>query len=327
MSQGLLVLPTSLLISASLDCTYCTSPHCAGNSLEDPGLQAYFVKKYCTYQADLSPLILYYPFILLLIATVLVMVDRPFVLRLFKSVNMDEIYRLVVVETAASHHIQRQRLQHVMSLTSGNYFLSYLSRTLLSLVVSLLPLVLLSLYLTDLESAVYRCKVHDLYYYECAGYPAQFYKVNSLHLKTPKAFFLRQMKYFYINLCFQYITIIVIILLAFYFLLNLYNTVWLLVPFLGKLRRVMTKFRNKSFVHRQLEEFYYNNRDIKLLLNLLSSSQGIAAPLRCLAIMDQTFNESLSPLVTKSKILSSKKYEIITITFFKSTFQRKLFKL
>ena len=66
---------------------------------------------------------------------------------------------------------------------------------------------------------------------------------------------------------------------------------------------------------------------LKLLLNLLSSSQGIAAPLRCLAIMDQTFNESLSPLVTKSKILSSKKYEIITITFFKSTFQKKLFKL
>jgi len=280
---GLVVLPTSLLISTSLDCTYCNAPHCEGNTLEDPDLQAYFVKKYCTYQADLSPLILYYPFILLLIATVLVMVDRPFVLRLFKSVNMEEIYRLVVVETAASPHTQRQRLVQVMSLTSGNYFLSYLSRTLLSLVSSLLPLLLLSLYLPHLDSATYKCKVHDLYYYECAGYPAQFYK---------------------------YLTMIVIILLAFYFLLNLYNTAWLLLPALGKLRRIMTKFRTQCFVHRELEEFYYKNRDIKLLLNLLSSSQGLASPLRCIAIMDQTFNDSLSPIVTK-KYLSKETLQVV----------------
>ena len=96
-------------------------------------------------------------------------------------------------------------------------------------------------------------------------------------------------------------TIIVIVLLSMYFLLNLYNTAWLLIPSFGKLRRIMTKFRSKCFVHRELEEFYYNNKDTRLLLNLLSSSQGLASPLRCLSLMDETFHDSLCPLVTKSK--------------------------
>ena len=68
---ALFLLPTSVLITTSLDCTYCQQALCEENTVEDPGLQAYFVKKYCTYEADLSPIILYYPFILLVIATLL----------------------------------------------------------------------------------------------------------------------------------------------------------------------------------------------------------------------------------------------------------------
>ena len=152
--------------------------------MEDPGLQSYFVKKYCTYEADLSPMILYYPFILLVIATILIMVDQPFVLKLFKSVSLEEMWRLVVVESGVSPHIQRQRLQHAMSVSSGGYFISYLSRTLLSLIISILPISLLSLYLTELDSGVYKCQVHDIYYYECAGIPAQLYKVQYYSLNT-----------------------------------------------------------------------------------------------------------------------------------------------
>ena len=121
---ALFLLPTSVLITTSLDCTYCQQALCEENTMEDPGLQAYFVKKYCTYEADLSPLILYYPFILLVIATVLIMVDQPFVLKLFKSVSLEEMWRVVVVESEESHHIQRQRLQHAMSVSSSGYFIS-----------------------------------------------------------------------------------------------------------------------------------------------------------------------------------------------------------
>ena len=150
---------------------------CEDNTLEDPGLQAYFVKKYCTYEAGLSPMILYYPFILLVIATILIMVDQPFVLKLFKSVSLEEMWRVVVVESEESPHIQRQRLQHAMSVSSSGYFISYLSRTLLSLILSILPITLLSLYLSELDSGIYKCPVHDVYYYECAGIPAELYKV------------------------------------------------------------------------------------------------------------------------------------------------------
>ena len=131
-------------------------------------------------------MVLYYPFILLVIATTLIMVDQPFVLKLFKSVSLEEIWRLVVVESEESPHIQRQRLQHAMSVSSSGYFISYLSRTLLSLLLSLLPISLLSLYLADLDSGVYKCLVHDIYYYECAGIPAQLYKVGySQNIRIP----------------------------------------------------------------------------------------------------------------------------------------------
>ena len=138
-------------------------------------------------------MILYYPFILLVIATVLIMVDQPFVLKLFKSVSLEEMWRLVVVESDESPHIQRQRLQHAMSVSSSGYFISYLSRTLLSLVLSLLPISLLSLSLTDLDSGVYRCQLYD-YNYECAGIPAELYKVPPsllphLHLSSPVLWF------------------------------------------------------------------------------------------------------------------------------------------
>ena len=104
---------------------------------------------------------------------------------------------------------------------------------------------------------------------------------------------------------FQYSTVIVIVLLSCYFLLNLYNTAWLLVPSMGKLRRIMRNFRKKcsANTNSQLEDFYYNNRDIRLLLNLLSDSQGLASPLRCLSLIDQTFHDDLSPIITKSKFL------------------------
>ena len=97
---------------------------------------------------------------------------------------------------------------------------------------------------------------------------------------------------------------IVIILLSLYFLLNLYNTAWLLVPSMGKLRRIMKNFREKrsANTNSQLEDFYFNNRDVRLLLNLLSDSQGLASPLRCLALIDQSFHDDLSPIVTRSML-------------------------
>ena len=69
--------PTSLVMGTTLDCTFCTKDHCGqySNTEEDPGLNIYFVRRNCALE-ELSPIILYFPYFLLIIATVLVMMDR-----------------------------------------------------------------------------------------------------------------------------------------------------------------------------------------------------------------------------------------------------------
>ena len=47
---------------------------------------------------NLPPTVLYFPYIILAIAALLIIVDRPFVLIIFNSLSMEELYRLLVVE-------------------------------------------------------------------------------------------------------------------------------------------------------------------------------------------------------------------------------------
>ena len=56
---------------------------------DDPNFDSYFVRKYCHHQ--LPTFVVYFPIILLSIAAVLVVIDRPFVSHLFKSGNIDEV--------------------------------------------------------------------------------------------------------------------------------------------------------------------------------------------------------------------------------------------
>ena len=104
---------------------------------------------------------------------------------------------------------------------------------------------------------------------------------------------------------------IVEVLLALYFLLNMYNLAWVLLPGFGKLRRIMTVYKvslletsiylgNKIFQrmfksHGELEQFYYNNRDVQLLLNLLGCSSGVSGPMRSLALIDKDFRLACLP--------------------------------
>ena len=76
-TQGIIVAPTSLVMGTTLDCTFCTKDHCGqySNTEQDPGLNIYFVRRNCALE-ELSPIILYFPYFLLIIATVLVMMDR-----------------------------------------------------------------------------------------------------------------------------------------------------------------------------------------------------------------------------------------------------------
>ena len=100
---------------------------------------------------------------------------------------------------------------------SSGYFLSYLLRTVIELLVAAILLTYMIWQgLPVLETAnTVVCNVHG-FYYECSGQPAEFY--------------------FYI-LC---ITIAITLM---YMLCNVYNILWLTFPCFGKLSRVMDTYR------------------------------------------------------------------------------------
>ena len=91
---------------------------------------------------------------------------------------------------------------------------------------------------------------------------------------------------------YQYITIMVVVILLFYVMLAVSSLAWMAAPNLGKLSSVMHSYRiylrkneNSSIVSDQellgnLNDIYYNNRDLNLLLNLLAESSGLATSLR-----------------------------------------------
>ena len=63
-----------------------------------------------------------------------------------------------------------------------------------------------------------------------------------------------------------------VICLASYLLCNIYNLLWLVIPPMGEFSRVMSKFKVKTVNSGDLDELnrvYYDNRDLRLLLNLL----------------------------------------------------------
>jgi hypothetical protein len=120
----------------------------------------YFIKRQCTAE-NLHPAILYFPYVIFGIATLLFMVDRPFVLVIFSSLNMEKLHRLVVEEDPAGREREAQNLLQIRA-ASHNFFLSYLLRTLASLLASAAPLLLLAYVSTEFESGPLYCQVPGL---------------------------------------------------------------------------------------------------------------------------------------------------------------------
>ena len=114
------------------------------------------------------------------------------------------------------------------------------------------------------------CDAHG-FFYECHGNPTSFY-IYSL-----------------------YVTIAIT---AIYILCNLYNVLWLLIPGFGKLSRVMSAYKYNMLershgsgksdreVLGDLYDIYYNNRDLRLLLNLLATSSGVAPAIAIMTLFD-----------------------------------------
>ena len=54
-----------------------------------------------------------------------------------------------------------------------------------------------------------------------------------------------------------------------YIIVNLYDLQWLLVNGMPKFSRIMAQYQSKFTNSPKLNKIYYNNRNLKLLLNLL----------------------------------------------------------
>ena len=78
--SGLIVLPTAIINGTPLDCTLCQPGICHPNITRetDPGYNVWWVKKHCTFTA-INEFVLYFPYSLLIMAFVIVLIERFFV--------------------------------------------------------------------------------------------------------------------------------------------------------------------------------------------------------------------------------------------------------
>jgi len=302
---GIILVPTAIITGTPLDCNFCQADHCSSpgkefvNEKEDPKFNAWWVKKYCTMNGSVEPFMLYFPYFLLLIAMALFMIERVF-LKAFKAgTKLEKFYSLLVRENVLdvkadaegvctpSHDVidgGREAIELRQSFRgTRSYFFSYLLRTIMEVIVAAILLVYMCWRgLPVLEHAnTIICDVHS-YYFECSGQPAQFY-VYSLYIT-----------------CF--ITIV-------YILCNIYNLMWLTFPCFGKLSRLMSTYKanmreragdsmktDKQLLG-DLYDIYYNNRDLRLLLDLLATSSGVAPAIAIMTLFDKNFRDAMKPKI------------------------------
>ena len=296
---GVVLVPTAIITGTPLDCNYCQNDFCGANitnqGKENPNFNAWWVKKFCTYNGAVDNFLLYYPYFLLLIALLLFAMERIF-LQTFKAGNkLEKFYSLLVKEKVLGQADPDETIAHdvvdggveAVELrysfkSSESYFWSYLSRTMTeTLVAGILLGYMLYRGLPILEhSDTIICDAHG-YYYECHGNPTSFY-VYSL-----------------------YVTCAITIA---YILCNIYNLLWLLFPCFGKLSRVMSAYkynmreregdhsRSDREVLGDLYDIYYNNRDLRLLLDLLATSSGVAPAIAIMTLFDKVIKIDLESL-------------------------------
>ena len=97
---GLIVMPTAIINSTPLYCTLCKNEgHCGNRTIADadPGYHINWVKTYCN-QAAVKPFTIYFPYILLLSALVLLAFER-FFQRIFKSTMLIESFHSLLTRT------------------------------------------------------------------------------------------------------------------------------------------------------------------------------------------------------------------------------------
>jgi len=316
---GIVLVPTAIVTGTPLDCNYCqpSVPQQCGNftnEKEDPKFNAWWVKKYCTYNGSVDGFLLYFPYIVLMIALLLFALEKLFQKVFNAGDKLEKFYSLLVKEKvfkdkedeeasnvgcdATDGGVEAVELRYSFK-HSASYFWSYLSRTMIELLVSIFLMTYMIIKglpkLDHSEDII--CDAHG-FKYECHGNPTSFY-IYSL-----------------------YVTIAIT---AIYILCNIYNVLWLLIPCFGKLSRVMSAYKYNMLerhhgsgksdkeVLGDLYDIYYNNRDLRLLLDLLATSSGVAPAIAIMTLFDSNFREAMKPTI--ENVLVSREIGIAKVQF------------
>lgn len=320
---GVITVPTAIITGTPLDCSPCQDNHCQAkgeiffNNKTTPGFNLWWVKKFCTMNGSVNPFMLYFPYFLLLIALGLVFIEKVFSRAFHAGSNLEKFYSLLLRENVlgevkatvteggpavcqvSNSDGGREAIELRLSFNHSNsYFVSYLARTVIEVIFALLLLVYICAeglsILSHADTII--CDVHG-YFYECSGQPAQFY---------------------------VYILYITIIITCVYILCNIYNLIWLTLPQFGKLSRLMTTYKKNMRAREgdsktdkellgDLYDIYYNNRDLRLLLDLLATSSGVAPAISVMTLFDKGFREAIRPKI--KHIVASRELGIAEVQF------------
>ena len=246
---GVVLIPSAIVTGTPLDCNFCppkssSNNHCVNDdNVTNPKFNAWWTKKFCTYNGTVHPFLLHFPYFILLIALTLYTLEKLFQRGFKSSKKINKLYRLVKRQMSLDDDTEGpvavldsrfEALELSYSLAKGrSYFYSYLARTVVEGLVALTLLVcmlLKGLRILD-EARNLTCDVHG-YNYECHGIPVTFYLFS------------------------LYVTVA---LTGVYTLCNLYNLLWLLFPCFGSFSRLMNSYiKIKARVDHSISRTFYD---------------------------------------------------------------------
>ena len=284
----------------------------------DKDYSAWWVKKYCT-ETAVDGFIKYFPYILFVVALVIVAIEKLFTKTFKAGKKLNAFYNLLVKEEETAgdkkdlmicdgQTIDDRKdiieISHSFT-TQDNFLVSYLVRTVVELFFAIFLLIWICGY--GLPVIFYEVEISCNVYgkmYECAGHPQMFFK---------------------------YILVITIIILISYIICCVYNALWLVFPNIRGLGRLMIEYSKETknqtnkkdsqitkkttttvideendvfedtenceeeYEGDNLDVFYFNNPDLKLLLDLLAVASGIPHSLRILVLFDRSFRLRFQP--------------------------------
>ncbi len=287
---GMIALPVSFFSKTPVECTL--HPDRWDNVTSAPGLARLYPKTFCA-ETKIEPFVSYLPFTILLVPIVLTAVEKAYVVLYKVEAKMNKFHSLLVKESLeagedvlalASENVRDcHEIEQEFKASSGCHA-SYVQRTGLEIVGSVGVAVLFALHhdAIGIGDPHFECDVHG-YLFLCILPNGKF---------------------------FMYIYTASFALISVYFACSVYNFCWVVMPKVGVMSRFLEGLdRDSDYGYKKSSpkalnakpavrlKLYFQpySKDFRLLVNLLSESQGFPSALRVLALFEHQFASLWEP--------------------------------